>query len=54
MKEIKVGLDERSYPIIIKAELLDEVGSMLKRNPFAKGMASLQMTKLLSSLVRGF
>ncbi len=36
MKELKVGLDERSYPIIIKQGLLDEIGSLLHRNPFAK------------------
>ncbi len=36
MKELTVGLDERSYPIIIRQGLLDEVGSELQRNPIAK------------------
>jgi 3-dehydroquinate synthase len=36
MKEIQVGLEDRSYPIIIKQGLIDEVGTELRRNPFAK------------------
>ena len=36
MKDLTVGLGDRSYPIIIKHGLLDEIGSELHRNPFAK------------------
>jgi 3-dehydroquinate synthase len=36
MKDLTVGLGDRSYPIIIKQGLLDEIGSELHRNPFAK------------------
>ena len=36
MKELTVGLDERSYPIIIRQGLLDEIGNELHINPFAK------------------
>lgn len=58
MKELKVGLAERSYPIIIKQGLLNEIGSELQRNPFAKRygiitddqVASLFGEKLLASL----
>jgi 3-dehydroquinate synthase len=58
MKELTVGLDERSYPIIIRQGLLDEVGSELQRNPFAKrygiiaddSVAALFGERLLASL----
>ena len=36
MKELKVGLAERSYPIIIKKGLLGGIGAELQRNRFAK------------------
>jgi 3-dehydroquinate synthase len=36
MKNLQVGLGDRSYPIIIKQGLIDEIGSELQRNPFAK------------------
>jgi 3-dehydroquinate synthase len=39
MKELTVGLDERSYPIIVKQGLLDEIGNELQRSPFAKRYA---------------
>jgi 3-dehydroquinate synthase len=58
MKELTVGLDERSYPIIVKQGLLDEIGNELQRNPFAKRyaiiaddhVAALFGERLLSSL----
>jgi len=58
MKELMVGLDERSYPIIIRQGLLDEVGNELLRNPFAKRysiiaddhVAALFGKRLLASL----
>jgi 3-dehydroquinate synthase len=58
MKDLTVGLGERSYPIIIKQGLLDEIGSELQRNPFAKrygiitddSVASLFGDRLLASL----
>jgi len=36
MKELKVGLADRSYPIIIKQGLLDGIGGELQRNQYAK------------------
>jgi 3-dehydroquinate synthase len=36
MKELQVGLGERSYPIIIKEGLLDEIGTELRKHPVAK------------------
>ena len=39
MKELTVGLDDRSYPIVIKRGLLDEIGSRLHSQPFAKRYA---------------
>jgi 3-dehydroquinate synthase len=36
MKTVMVGLGERSYPILIKQGLLDEIGAELQKNPFAK------------------
>ena len=36
MKELKVGLADRSYPITIKQGLLDEIGVELHRNQYAK------------------
>ena len=36
MKQVQVGLDDRSYPIIIKEGLLAEVGSELKRRQIGK------------------
>ena len=36
MKELNVGLEERTYPIIIKQGLLDDVGIELQRNQYAK------------------
>jgi len=36
MKEITVDLGERSYPILIQQGLLDDIGSWLHKNPFAK------------------
>jgi 3-dehydroquinate synthase len=58
MKELTVGLDERSYPIIIRQGLLDEIGNELQRKPFAKRygiiaddhVAALFGERLLSSL----
>ena len=58
MKDLTVGLEERSYPIIIKQGLLDEIGSELQRNPFAKryaiiaddDVAALFAERLLASL----
>jgi len=58
MKELTVGLDERSYPIIIRQGLLDEIGNELQRNPFAKRygviaddhVAALFGERLLASL----
>jgi len=39
MKELTVGLGDRSYPILIQQGLLDEIGSRLHNNPFAKRYA---------------
>jgi 3-dehydroquinate synthase len=58
MKELMVGLGDRSYPIKIGQGLLDEIGRELHRNPFAKRygiiaddrVASLFGEKLLTSL----
>jgi 3-dehydroquinate synthase len=58
MKELTVGLAERSYPIIIRQGLLDEIGNELHRNPFAKRygiiaddqVAALFGERLLASL----
>jgi len=36
MKELVVGLGERSYPILIEHGLLDRIGSELQKKPFAK------------------
>ena len=36
MKEITVGLAERSYPIIIRDGLLDSIGGELQKNKYAK------------------
>ena len=36
MRELSVGLGERSYPILIQQGLLDEIGSKLHKKPFAK------------------
>ncbi|KPK37018.1 MAG: 3-dehydroquinate synthase [Nitrospira bacterium SG8_35_1] len=36
MKTVTVGLGERSYPILIKQGLLDEIGAELLKSPFAK------------------
>ena len=35
MKEIQVGLDERSYPIMIQAGLLAGIGEDLRQRSFA-------------------
>jgi 3-dehydroquinate synthase len=59
MKELIVGLDERSYPIIVRPGLLDEVGNELQRKPFAKRysiiaddhVAALFGERLLASLM---
>ncbi len=58
MRELTVGLGERSYPILIQQGLLDEIGSRLKNNPFAKryavvaddGVATLFGDRLMASL----
>jgi len=39
MRELSVGLGERSYPILIQQGMLDEIGSRLHKNPFAKRYA---------------
>ena len=60
MKELTVGLDERSYPIIVKQGMLDEIGNELQRKPFAKRyaiiaddhVAALFGERLLSSLIK--
>jgi len=39
MKELHVGLGDRAYPILIKEELLAEVGTDLNRRAFAKRYA---------------
>lgn len=39
MKSITVGLEERSYPILIQQGLLDKIGAELHKNPFAKRYA---------------
>lgn len=36
MKELIVGLGERSYPIFIQQGLLDKIGAELQKKPFAK------------------
>jgi 3-dehydroquinate synthase len=36
MKELTVGLGERSYPILIQKGLLDRIGGELQKNSFAK------------------
>lgn len=36
MRELSVGLEERSYPIIIQHGLLDKIGAELHKKPFAK------------------
>ena len=36
MKELIVGLGERSYPILIQQGLLDKIGAELQKKPFAK------------------
>jgi 3-dehydroquinate synthase len=58
MKELTVGLDERSYPIIVRQGLLDEIGNELQRKSFAKRygiiaddhVAALFGERLVSSL----
>ena len=58
MKTVTVGLGERSYPILIKQGLLDEIGAELQKNPFAKRygiiaddhVATLFGGRLISSL----
>jgi 3-dehydroquinate synthase len=58
MKTVTVGLGERSYPILIKQGLLDEIGAELQKNPFAKRygiiaddqVATLFGDRLLASL----
>ncbi len=58
MRELSVGLGERSYPILIQQGLLDDIGSRLHKNPFAKRygiiaddhVASLFGERLLASL----
>ena len=58
MKTVTVGLGERSYPILIKQGLLDEIGAELQKNPFAKRygiiaddqVAALFGERLLTSL----
>ena len=58
MRELTVGLGERSYPILIQQGLLDEIGSRLHSNPFAKrygvvaddGVAALFGDRLMASL----
>jgi 3-dehydroquinate synthase len=39
MRELSVGLGERSYPIFIQQGLLDDIGSKLHNKPFAKRYA---------------
>jgi 3-dehydroquinate synthase len=39
MKSLTVGLEERSYPIIIQQGVLDKIGDALHKNPFAKRYA---------------
>ena len=39
MQELTVGLGERSYPIVIRPGILDEVGSLLGARPLAKRYA---------------
>jgi len=58
MKTVTVGLGERSYPILIKQGLLDEIGAELQKNPFARRygiiaddqVATLFGERLISSL----
>lgn len=58
MRELAVGLGERSYPILIKQGLLDEIGSRLNSHPFAKrygvvadsGVASLFGDRVMAAL----
>ncbi len=60
MKELSVGLGERSYPILIQQGLLDDIGSRLHQNPFAKRyaivaddhVAALFGERLLASLAK--
>ena len=60
MRELIVGLGERSYPILIQQGLLDEIGSRLHQNPFAKRysivaddhVAALFGERLLASLAK--
>ena len=58
MRELNVGLGQRSYPILIQQGLLDEIGSRLHKSPFAKRygiiaddhVADLFGNRLLASL----
>ncbi|UCD66668.1 MAG: 3-dehydroquinate synthase [Deltaproteobacteria bacterium] len=58
MKEITVGLGDRSYPIMIKQGLLDDIANRLHTNPFAKrygiiaddNVAAMFGERLLASL----
>ena len=58
MRELIVGLGERSYPIFIQQGLLDKIGRKLQKNPFAKrygivaddNVADLFGERLLESL----
>lgn len=60
MRELTVGLGERSYPILIQQDLLDTVGDELQNKPFAKRygiiaddkVAGLFGDRLLNSLHR--
>jgi 3-dehydroquinate synthase len=60
MRELIVGLGERSYPIFIQQGLLDKIGRELQKNPFAKrygivaddNVADLFGERLLESLTK--
>ena len=60
MRELTVGLGERSYPIFIQQGLLDKIGTRLHQSPFAKRygiiaddhVAGLFGAELLDSLHR--
>ena len=58
MRELSVGLGDRSYPILIQQGLLDDIGNRLHKKPFAKRygiiadehVASMFGERLLTSL----
>jgi len=50
MKELHVGLGDRAYPILIKEELLAEVGTDLNRRAFAKRYAVIADTNVAAFL----